>query len=77
MKISDIQKLIDNPLKPNPSEQAIDVEDILNETNNMTKELKTAINKTKFHNGAFTNYSDELVAILKRIIRKIEKQQII
>ena len=55
----------------------MDVEDILNETNNMTKELKMAINKTKFHNGAFTNYSDELVAILKRIIRKIEKQQII
>ena len=73
MKISDIQKLIDNPLKPNPSEWAMDVEDILNETNNMTKESKTAIDRTKFHNGAFTNYSDELVAILKRIIRKIEK----
>lgn len=70
MKIADVQKLIDNPLQPNPSEWAMDVEDILVETNNLSEDAKNAIKKTKFHNGAFQNYTDELVAILKRIVKK-------
>ena len=36
MQVKDIQRLIDNPLQPNPDEQAMDVEDILNETNIMS-----------------------------------------
>lgn len=70
MKIENIQSLIDNPLQPNPTEWAMDVEDVLSECNCLSTEAKTAIGKTKFHNGAFSNYSDELVAILKRIIKK-------
>lgn len=73
MKIADVQKLIDNPLQPNPSEWAMDVEDILVETNNLSEDAKNAIKKTKFHNGAFQNYTDELVAILKRIVKKRKK----
>lgn len=70
MEVKDIQKLICNPLQPNPAEWAMDVEDILNECNCLSMEAETAIKKTKFHNGAFSNYTDELVAILKRIIKK-------
>lgn len=73
MKIADVQKLIDNPLQPNPSEWAMDVEDILVETNNLSEDAKNAIKKTKFHNGAFQNYTDELVAILKLIVKKRKK----
>lgn len=70
MVIKNIQSLIDNPLQPNPTEWAMDVEDVLSECNCLSIEAKTAIGKTKFHNGAFSNYSDELIAILKRIIKK-------
>lgn len=69
MVIKNIQNLIDNPLQPNPTEWAMDVEDVLRECNCLSIEAKTAIGKTKFHNGAFSNYSDELIAILKRIIK--------
>lgn len=69
MVIKNIQSLIDNPLQPNPTEWAMDVEDVLRECNCLSIEAKTAIGKTKFHNGAFSNYSDELIAILKRIIK--------
>lgn len=70
MRVAEIQKLIDKPLHPNPTEWAMDVEDVLVETNNLSENAKTAIKCTKFHNGAFSNYTDELVAILKRIIKK-------
>ena len=40
MQVKDIQRLIDNQLQPNPSEQAMDVEDILNETNMMSDEAQ-------------------------------------
>lgn len=73
MRVAEIQKLIDKPLHPNPTEWAMDVEDVLVETNNLTENAKTAIKYTKFHNGAFSNYTDELVAILKRIIKKAKK----
>lgn len=70
MKIENIQSLIDNPLQPNPTEWAMDVKDVLEECGYLSAEAKTAIEKTKFHNGAFPNYSDELIAILKKIIKK-------
>lgn len=73
MEIKYIQNLINNPLKPNPSEWAMNIEDVLIENNDLSEAAKEAIRKTKFHNGSFQNYTDELVAILKRVIKKIEK----
>lgn len=70
MQIKDIQNLIDNKLQPNPTEWAMDVEDVLNECNCLSAEANAAIKGIKFYNGAFPIYSDELVAILKRIIKK-------
>ena len=48
----------------------MDVEEVLTDTNKLSEEAKTAIHKTKIHNGAFQNYTDELVAMLKRIVKK-------
>lgn len=72
MNINDIQQLIDNPLKPTPTEWAMDVEDILSETNFMTDDAADALKSTKFHNGRLSQYSDLLVGLLKRIIKKFE-----
>lgn len=73
MQVQDIQRLIDNPLQPNPAEWAIDVEDALSEVNVLTKDDEQALKLTKIHNGAFPQYADILVASLKRIVRKLEK----
>lgn len=73
MKVEDIQRLIDNPLKPNPVEWVMDVEDILSETETATKETDHALHLVTVHNGAFPQYTDLLVATLKRVIKKIEK----
>ena len=70
MNLKNVQNLISAPLKPNPSEWAMDVEEVLTDTNKLSEEAKTAIHKTKIHNGAFQNYTDELVAMLKRIVKK-------
>lgn len=73
MQIKDIQRLIDNPEKPNPAEWAMDVKDVLEETGYATDETSNALRKLTFHNGAFPQYTNLLVAALKRIIKKIEK----
>ncbi len=73
MQIKDIQRLIDNPAKPNPSEWAMDVRDVLEETGYITDEITTALRTTINCNGAFAQYTDLLVATLKRVIKKIEK----
>lgn len=73
MQVQDIQRLIDNPLQPNPAEWAMDVEDALSEVNVLTKDDENALKLTKIHNGAFPQYADILVASLKRIVRKLEK----
>lgn len=73
MQVQDIQRLIDNPLQPNPAEWAMDVEDALSEVNVLTKDDEQALKLTKIHNGAFPQYADILVASLKRIVRKLEK----
>lgn len=44
MKTKDIQQLIDNPLQPNPTAQAMDVEEILNESNFYQQMPKTLSN---------------------------------
>lgn len=73
MQIKDIQQLIDNPLQPNLAEWAMDVKDVLSETETATKETDNALHLLTVHNGAFPQYTDLLVATLKRVIRKIEK----
>lgn len=45
MRVAEIQKLIDKPLHPNPTEWAMDVEDVLVETNNLSENAKTAMEK--------------------------------
>lgn len=40
MQVKDIQRLIDNLLQHNTAEWAMDVEDILNETNMMSDEAQ-------------------------------------
>lgn len=65
MQVKDIQRLIDNPLQPNPAEWAMDVEDILSETETATKETDHALYLLTVHNGAFPQYTDLLVATLK------------
>lgn len=77
MQIKDIQNLIDNKLKPNAQEWAMDVEDILTELDVLTPEIIELLDYIKSHNTqgqiAFPTQADAVVAILKRIIKKIEK----
>lgn len=71
MRNEDIQKLIDNKLKPNPVEWAMDVKDILEELNMLSSEAKNHIEAIIAHNGAFPQHSDALVAILKRAYKSV------
>lgn len=72
MQIKDIQRLIDKPLQPTPAEWAMDIKDVLSETGTATKETDNALHLLIIHNGAFPQYTDLLVATLKRVIKKIE-----
>lgn len=75
MEIKDVQRLIDNPLEPNGSEWAMDAEDILDEMSLLTPENQQIIKQIKFFNGQGVGktYVDQLVAILKRVIKQISK----
>lgn len=78
MQIQDIQKLIDSKLQPNVAEWTMDVEDILKETKNLDQETNSLLkeirgNSIEWHKS-FPEKSDTIVAILKRIIKKIEKE---
>lgn len=73
MQIKDIQQLIDNPLQPNAAEWSMEVQDVLSETKTATKDTYNALHVITFHNGAFPQYTDFIIATLKRVIRKIEK----
>lgn len=66
-----LEKLIKNPLEPNPSEWAMDSEDVLRELNMLSDEAKKHINNIKAHNGVFPQHNDALVAILKRACESI------
>lgn len=68
---NELKRLIDNPLKPNPSEWAMDAEDVLSEMNLLTEETKHHIDNIKTHNGAFPQHTDALCAILKRAYRSV------
>lgn len=77
MMIQDIQKLIDNKLEPNAQEWAMDVEDVLTELNAVTPEVNELLSYIKTHSTqhqkSFSMQADTVVAILKRIIKKIVK----
>jgi len=77
MQIKDIQNLIDNKLQPNVAEWTMNVEDILSETGNLTDERKKLLNSIRGQSISwhklFPEESDTIVAILKRVIKKIEK----
>lgn len=77
MQIKDIQKLIDNKLEPNAQEWAMDVEDVLTELNALTPDCTKLLTYIKAHSTqsqrAFPTQADTLVAILKRIINKLNK----
>lgn len=77
MQIQDIQRLIDNKLQPNVSEWTMDVEDVLSEVdmlNDDIKELLKSIRRQSLSwNESFPERSDEVVAILKRAIKKIKQ----
>ena len=67
---TELQSLIDNPCKPNPSEWAMNCKEALQEYPQALSEATTAINNTISHNGAFQQYTDTLVAIMKSIYRE-------
>ena len=66
-----LDNLINNPLKPNPAEWAMDSEDVLCELNMLSEEAKQHINSIKAHNGTFQQHNDALVAILKRARKSV------
>lgn len=77
MQIEDIQNLINNKLQPNVAEWTMDVEDVLTETDMLTDDTKKLLKSIRQDNidwhKSFPEQSDEIVAILKRAIKKIEK----
>lgn len=70
-KKEELKRLIDNPLKPNAVEWAMDSEDVLSNMNLLSPETKHCIKMIKDHGGAFKQYNDALVAILKRAYKSI------
>lgn len=75
MQIKDIQRLIDNPLEPNASEWAMNAKDILDENDLLTHDSQEIIEQIKFFDGQGVGkkYVDQLVGILKRIIKNMNK----
>lgn len=77
MQIDDIKNLIDNKLQPNVAEWTMNVEDVLSETDMLTDENKKLLKNIRqcssnWHKS-FPEQSDEIVAILKRVIKKIKQ----
>ena len=70
-KKEELKRLIDNPLKPNAVEWAMDSEDVLSNMNLLSPETKHCITMIKDHGGAFKQYNDALVTILKRAYKSI------
>ena len=77
MQIKDIQQLINNKLEPNVAEWTYDVEDIFEELDMFTPEIKRLLTDIRGCNASwhksFPEKSDSIVALLKRAIKKIEK----
>ena len=66
-----LKKMIENQLRPNPAEWAMDAEDVLTELNMLSDEARKHIDNVKTHNGAFPQHNDALTAILKRAYKSI------
>lgn len=77
VQIKDIQNLIDNKLQPNVAEWTMDIEDVLSETDMLTDDIQKLLKSIKQRNlswhKSFPEQSDEIVAILKRVIEKIKQ----
>ena len=77
LQIKDIQNLIDNKLQPNVAEWTMDIEDVLSETDMLTDDIQKLLKSIKQRNlswhKSFPEQSDEIVAILKRVIEKIKQ----
>lgn len=68
---TELQRLIDNPLQPNPSEWAMDAEDVLSEMNMLSEDAKNNIRTIKAHGGVFPQHNDALTAELKRAYKSV------
>lgn len=66
-----LERLINNPLLPNPVEWAMDADDALKDVPELAKDAKTHISSIKSHNGVFPQHNDALVAILKRALKQM------
>ena len=77
MQIDYIQNLIDDKLQPNVAEWTMNVEDVLSEADMLTDDIEKLLKSIKRHNSnwhkSFPEQSDEIVAILKRVIKKIKQ----
>ena len=51
-----LKKMIENQLRPNPAEWAMDAEDVLTELNMLSDEARKHIDNVKTHNGAFPQF---------------------
>lgn len=71
MDKEELKRLIDNPLKPNAVEWAMDAEDILLDMNLLTPEATQHIKTIKAHGDAFIQDNDALAAILKRAYKSV------
>lgn len=70
-KKEELKRLIDNKLKPNAVEWAMDAEDILTDMNLLSSEAAQHIKTIKTHGGVFNQDNDALVAILKRAYKSV------
>lgn len=77
MQIDYIQNLIDDKLQPNVAEWTMNVEDVLSEADMLTDDIEKLLKSIKRCNSnwhkSFPEQSDEIVAILKRVIKKIKQ----
>lgn len=69
--IKSLNRLIDEPLQPNPTEWAMDAKDVLLELGLLSDEAQKHIENIKQYNGAFSQNNDALTAILKRALKKM------
>lgn len=71
--VETIQQLIDNPLKPNPSEWAMACEEVIDEVgdSDLKERAYVHIDNIQTHNGAFPQHNNSLIGLLKRAQKKI------
>lgn len=68
MELQTIKELINEPLTPNPTEWAKNVESVLEEHMTYSEECKNAVESVIFYNGREIQYRDLLVYALKKLL---------